>query len=324
MLIYKFDENCVKMDNVPRDKPVCIILGGYKTFYSRILLKEYAPAYNFIYSCNKNLSVYGGTYPLNHKINYLRLRSKKIENLMLISQLFNLTTYTDSVLNNVVLPRLQSQDGKKLSPEQAMHNMRNLMFFAHSYGGILADILDKKITHNMKKIGYSDEECNQIQKQTVIITLAPTYLLCKQKATVLNFVSASDNTILYGKMFPCSKRIQFVQDYNLVLSPNIFTDFQEIRKQTNKDIEHRIWFYGINDMSDTGYDTINLLKNVMINTNNLDKISDTKSLLKVDNEKDSARFETITMGNNTRYTTIRMIIKSCLNRIASNTISKNK
>ncbi|MBO7642590.1 MAG: hypothetical protein J6S74_00430 [Alphaproteobacteria bacterium] len=118
--------------------------------------------------------------------------------------------------------------------------------------------------------------------------------------------------------------VTFVQDYNLVLSPNIFADFQEIRKQTSKDIEHRIWFYGINDMSDTGYDTINLLKNVMINATNFNKISDTKSLLRVDNEKDNTKFETITMGNNTRYTTIRLIIKSCLNRIASNTISKNK
>ena len=146
MFIYKFDENGVKMDNVPVDKPVCMILGGYKTFYSRILLQEYGSVYNFLHSCNKNVSVYGSVYPLNRKINQLRIRSWKVDNLMLINHLFNLTTYTDIVWNNVVLPRLQGKDGKKLSTEQAMYNMRNLMFFAHSYGGILSDMLDKNLS----------------------------------------------------------------------------------------------------------------------------------------------------------------------------------
>ena len=72
----------------------------------------------------------------------------------------------DEFLKNVIMPRVVSDAGQKLSNIQAMKNLRNLNIISHNFGSDLVERSFKKAKQSMKQIGYSENVCDEILKQS--------------------------------------------------------------------------------------------------------------------------------------------------------------
>jgi len=315
-------DNFIPMTDIPVDKTGCVFFGGYKTIRPDVVMREYKRLYQFKQNTNLDFSIYGFVYPVpnifcKNLVDEQKLSVNQAKKL-LFSQMINrklMHRYINQLFRMLVVPRLQDKLENKLPVDIAKRYMRNMTFVVHSYSVITAFNLNEMTYRYMHKLGYSDAECAEIQNQMVFIVLSPSFLLRENKSRVLNFASAADTTVLYGNQFPQTGDIQFIQDYNLLLTPCMFNNHKEIKKRSTLDIEHMTWplLYQSN-MTDTGKNTVYLLNNALYTALQSNLVSDTKSLFckSLDDEK---LFSTKVIGNNTKYTNARIMMQSGLKRL---------
>lgn len=102
------------------------------------------------------------------------------------------TQYIDELFKKTLLHRF-SDNGKRLSLQDAMQRIRKLNIVTHCHGAYVAQKLADKAYNKMQELGYSQQEIKKILSQLLIVAHAPAYNPTKQDAHFLGFMSAFDN-----------------------------------------------------------------------------------------------------------------------------------
>lgn len=105
--------------------------------------------------------------------------------------------YVEELYKKIIEPRI-SRDGKRLSAEEAMRNLRKITFVAHCHGAFTALKLEEKMQEKMKELGYPDKERTLIQQQMLVAAHAPACPLGVAKSTFIGFMSAADKEVPQG------------------------------------------------------------------------------------------------------------------------------
>ncbi len=77
------------------------------------------------------------------------------------------------LLDNYLVPLFTTKDKEgdlhKIDAQTAAQNLRNVVIFAHCYGGYVVKEIERKMSELMTEIGYTDKERDNIMKQTIVI-----------------------------------------------------------------------------------------------------------------------------------------------------------
>ena len=115
---------------------------------------------------------------------------------------------------NVIMPRVVSESGQKLSNVLAMKNLRNLNIISHNLGSSLVEKSFKQAKQDMKKAGFGDNVCDEMLKQCFHISYnSPLEENLKEKsATTLELLEKDSNLFgeKYDKYF---KELNIKQEY---------------------------------------------------------------------------------------------------------------
>lgn len=277
-IIQYFNNKIQNCDSVPVDKPCCLMFHGYKTIKANIVKHEIEKYHIFN---NNEVNLYGSYY----KINGLTSADAILATNTLIPPVFH--HYVNRIFNIAFLPRICDSNNKKLPIDIAIQNISKMTIFTHCYGVFVADYLIKILDKTLKKLEYAPEEIARIHKQLVIVTQSSPYLLYNKPVTVFNFASLVDKAISYQGILPNIDKLTFVDDYNLILTPNFYNEhyFDAIKNHQPKEIEH--WLWTITEpkiLSENGVKTVDLLKTVLHNSiqrteiNKSTDLFDTKSI----------------------------------------------
>lgn len=109
--------------------------------------------------------------------------------------------YIKKIFDVAFLPRISDKDGKKISKEEAMQNIRKLNIVAHCHGAYTFLKLEEMMMDKMKELGYTKQEQQQIQKQLLCVAHAPYCPLGVSKSTLISFCSAQDDEVSHYNNF---------------------------------------------------------------------------------------------------------------------------
>ncbi|MBE6447963.1 MAG: hypothetical protein E7018_01520 [Alphaproteobacteria bacterium] len=109
--------------------------------------------------------------------------------------------YIKKIFDTAFLPRISDKDGKRISTEEAMQNIRKLNIVAHCHGAYTFLKLEDMMTAKMKELGYTKQEQQQIQKQLLCVAHAPYCPLGISKSTLISFCSAQDDEVSHHNNF---------------------------------------------------------------------------------------------------------------------------
>ena len=90
---------------------------------------------------------------------------------------------------------LISKDNKKIEIIEAMKNMRNVNLMSYCDGTEFVQKIENILLNKMKELGYSNEECEQIQSQMCMFPIATNRLEKKQKSTCISFKDINDDEV---------------------------------------------------------------------------------------------------------------------------------
>jgi len=122
---------------------------------------------------------------------------------------FVLSKYNDEVSNPSYIERLFEktllyricENEQKLPLEEAMRRVRNLNIITHCHGAYVFLKLEEMMQEKMKRLGYSDQEREAIQKQLLCVAFAPYAPLGVSKSTMISFGSAKDEEVFHQNAF---------------------------------------------------------------------------------------------------------------------------
>ena len=157
----------------------------------------------------------------------------------------------DEFLKNVIMPRVVSDAGQKLSNIQAMKNLRNLNIISHNFGSDLVERSFKKAKQSMKQIGYSENVCDEILKQSFHLSYNSSLdeKLKEKNATTMEILEKDSN--LYGERYQkYFKELNIRKEYlkagvlikkknDLILATNnlIGEDVEKLYEQAENELE---------------------------------------------------------------------------------------
>lgn len=90
---------------------------------------------------------------------------------------------------------LISNNGKKLDTITAMKNVRNINILSFCESTLTAQKIEEILLAKMQELGYTPEECSQIQSQMCIIGIATNRLNGTQKSTCISFKDINDTEV---------------------------------------------------------------------------------------------------------------------------------
>ena len=109
--------------------------------------------------------------------------------------------FIDELFSNYFLPLISNKEGtERLSVEEAKLRLRNLNIVTHCYGGYVTLELEERMAKKMTELGYSDIEQREIQKQMVVVSLAPPYGLGLSKSTNLSVASVTGDSTFTSEL----------------------------------------------------------------------------------------------------------------------------
>ena len=101
--------------------------------------------------------------------------------------------YIESLYDKIIKPRISRLNGKvKTDADTAARNMAQVVIFAHCHGAYTALKLEEVMRENMQKLGYSNEDILQVQKQMTVVAYAPACPLGVSKMNMVSFKSLND------------------------------------------------------------------------------------------------------------------------------------
>lgn len=109
--------------------------------------------------------------------------------------------YIKKIFDTAFLPRISDKDGKRISTEKAMQNIRKLNIVAHCHGAYTFLKLEDMMAAKMEELGYTKQEQQQIQKQLLCVAHAPYCPLGVSKSTLISFCSAQDDEVNHHNNF---------------------------------------------------------------------------------------------------------------------------
>ncbi len=109
--------------------------------------------------------------------------------------------YIKKIFDTAFLPRISDKNGKKISKEEAMQNIRKLNIVAHCHGAYTFLKLEEMMSDKMKELGYTKQEQEQIQKELLCVAHAPYCPLGVSKSTLISFCSAQDDEVSHYNNF---------------------------------------------------------------------------------------------------------------------------
>lgn len=96
-----------------------------------------------------------------------------------------------------LVPLLKDEHGQKLDVQQAKKNFRNINVMAHSFGGVFMQQVGSVLVDRMQKLGFSQNEIDQITGQVLVVTggSGANYLKGKAKFTYVHIAQQHDQTM---------------------------------------------------------------------------------------------------------------------------------
>lgn len=120
-------------------------------------------------------------------VSFLSLKNESLQGELLVQAVENFVQkYIDPLI---------SKNGKKISMEVAMKNMRNVNIIAYCNGTYKAEKITETIKQHLHKLNYTENETKQILQQIAIITFATQINISDCDATVIDFRDIYDNEI---------------------------------------------------------------------------------------------------------------------------------
>ena len=175
---------------------------------------------------NNNISgfegrIYSTYYPDNDNCATHRLNQNDTLNQLddrlypIIKKHYN---YYEQFFNTWLLPLISKNNGKaRLDAETAAKNMRNLSIISHCHGGVVLLDLENLFQQNMQRLGYTEAEQIQLQKQLFVLDVASAMPLGRTKSTVLHITSQQDKSAV--KNWRLGNLNRFTQEVMLENSP---------------------------------------------------------------------------------------------------------
>ncbi|MEE1111456.1 MAG: hypothetical protein UIH99_04550 [Alphaproteobacteria bacterium] len=307
--VYSYDTKN-PVETIPTDLPVFVMFDGYHALSHQIALRDLHKYANLLDKNNINTKLYCVSYTVPDICNTM---SRKQKERIHLSTLFIKPKYFRRYIKNIsdilIIPRIKSEQGKKLPVEVAEKNIRNITLFAYSYGAHAVNCLCKNIHKRMKNLNYTDNEIARILKQLVIIAQSPVRILYDKKFTTLNFVSAKDIRVLYSGAFKNVSKLTYYPEYNTMVQPQVFKDEYILEKsKCKKDAEHILWEYG-SDTNITDYKIVNLLRTALCDAAKSEPITENTSLLQSNSDYSVQHIK------NYKFFDTKNIIKSCIKHI---------
>lgn len=184
--------------------------------------------------------------------------------------------YAENMFAKMLLPRVVDGAGNALPVEVVKNNMRKIVFFSHCYGARMFLYMDRILTNVLRNLKYTPEQIKDIQKQLVLIAESPSHLFNNVGATVVNFISLADDTMVYKDLYTMDNYVNYSEKYSMVATPRIF----RIKDSAGRDKEHHIWpFRTRKSMTEQGRETIHILRHVFYNAMTLPRVENVQSLL---------------------------------------------
>ena len=100
----------------------------------------------------------------------------------------------EAFTNRYLFP-LISKDGQKIDPVQAMRNMRNVNIMSYCDGTLKVQAIERILMSKMEEIGYTAEECAQIQSQMCMFPISTDRLSGNQKSICISFKDINDGEV---------------------------------------------------------------------------------------------------------------------------------
>lgn len=104
--------------------------------------------------------------------------------------------YLNVLFNQIFLPRISDEHGRRLPLETAMQRMRKMNIFAHCYGGYISLMMEDRMHNKMLDLGYTKSEIRKIQSQLLIVALNPSCPLGISKFQFVSFISGYDDKVM--------------------------------------------------------------------------------------------------------------------------------
>ncbi len=108
--------------------------------------------------------------------------------------------YIERLFEKTLLYRI-SENGERLSFEEACRRVRKLNVVTHCHGAYVFLKLEEMMQKKMKELGYSKKEAEVIQKQLLCVSYAPYAPLGVSKSTMISFGSVEDDMVWHQNAF---------------------------------------------------------------------------------------------------------------------------
>lgn len=114
------------------------------------------------------------------------------------------------------------------SVSDIQNQLKNLTIMAHCYGSLIAFELERLMLQEMNKIGFSNEECLQVQKSLTIINFASRAPIGQFKSSTVHILSSADDLWLDNW-----KKESFYTFFQQTYLSSIKQDFYKIPNKIN-------------------------------------------------------------------------------------------
>ena len=187
--------------------------------------------------------------------------------------------YVQSLFDMMILPRIVDKNGNPFPEEMTKDNLRKIVFLSYCYGIRAMIMLDKKLTDKLRELNYTPQQVEDIQKQLVFIVESPSSIFMDIKSTCVKFLSLTDSTSFYKKLYSTGNNITYYEKYNIISTPKMF----KVSTSCHQDREHHSWpMVARNSMTEQGRALIDMLDKAFYNALVLPRVDGIKSLVNVD------------------------------------------
>lgn len=287
--------NIFNLDKTPVEKidfstPCIFFIGGATGGAQYLRVVSNNKVDTMLQNLDINANVYINVYDLSllgdgfenfankiHKVFSLKDKKRTVFIFQVLMPLF-FTKYVQNLFDTMILPRIVDENGAPLPAETAKDNLRKIVFYTHCYGNRVVNRFDKMLNKKLTELNYSPTQVAEIQKQLVILSQSPSFVFNKLKSTYLNFLSMTDEAMLYKHLFSTNDTITYFEKYHIVSVPQVYTRSTKYGKFTNQ--EHRLWpLMESPSMTDGGKTMIQVMDRAFFNALTLPRVDAPEALL---------------------------------------------
>lgn len=192
------------------DKPTVLWLPGSNVYHPKSIngiLKSLEKSLQIDSAVFKDIPIrlmgaYYDRFNINEHLSHLQARENVLEDTELISfkqkNHPEYEKYCTDFFNRYFRAIFYKDGGKKISIKEIIQRLQNITIISHCYGSLIAFELERLMQNEMRKIGYSDNQCKKLQKYFTIINIAPRVPIGNMHSTVIHVSSLMDREWMSG------------------------------------------------------------------------------------------------------------------------------